>query len=146
MTGSPKTINVAVANNDTAAQVAGKIRTDLGNDADVSAMFDVSGSGANVILTKKDEAPNDATLNISIDNGTCSGLTAAPTSANTTAGVEEDWGTAVPVCHAQVRAGFGPPVAATGQNGDIWHDLDADEWYGPKANGSWPGPAADIEA
>ena len=30
---------------------------------------------------------NDATLNISIDNGTCAGLTTAGTSADTTAGV-----------------------------------------------------------
>lgn len=59
----------------------------LAADPDVSAFFLVSGTGANVVLTTKASQVNDATLNISIANGTCTGLTAAPTSANTTAGV-----------------------------------------------------------
>jgi hypothetical protein len=87
MTGSPKTFNVAVANNDTAAQVAGKIRTALAADAAVTALFTVGGAGADVVLTRLAGAANDSTLNISIANGTCTGLTAAPTSANTTPGV-----------------------------------------------------------
>lgn len=87
MTGSPKTILVAVANNDTAAQVAGKIRTALGSDSDVIALFTVGGATDKVILTRTINAANDATLNIATANGTCTGLTAAPTSANTTAGV-----------------------------------------------------------
>lgn len=87
MTGSPKTLNVAVALDDTSSQVAGKIRTSLRADVDVSALYLTSGSGSLVILTKKVNAANDATLNVSIDNGTSVGLTAALTSANTTAGV-----------------------------------------------------------
>jgi hypothetical protein len=87
MTGSPKTIPVAVANNDTAAQVAGKIRTALGLDAAVTALFAISGSTDKVILTRLIGAADDATLNISIDNGTCSGLTPALTSADTTPGI-----------------------------------------------------------
>lgn len=87
MTNSPKTIPVAVLNTDTASVVGGKIRTALGADVDVIAFFTVSGAGANVILTRRAAAANDATLNISIDNDTCTGLTAAPTSSNTTAGV-----------------------------------------------------------
>jgi hypothetical protein len=91
MTGSPKTKSVAVANNDTADQVAEKIRLALAADADIAdestGFFTVSGATNKVILTAKTNAANDATLNISIDNGTCTGLTAAPTSANTTAGV-----------------------------------------------------------
>lgn len=90
MTGSPKTINVAVLALDDAATVAGKIRTALEADADVTALFAVSGTGADVVLTKLVPAANDATLNVSIDNGTCTGLTTAPTSANTTAGVQYD--------------------------------------------------------
>jgi hypothetical protein len=86
MTGTPKTISVAVTNGDSASTVGGKIRTALGLDADVIALFAISGAGANVVLTKYASA-NDATLNISIDNGTCTGLTSAPTSTNTTAGV-----------------------------------------------------------
>lgn len=87
MTGSPKTIAVAVANNDTAALVAGKIRTALGLDADVGALFTIGGATDKIILTKTIAIANDSTLNIATDNGTCTGLTAAPTSANTTAGV-----------------------------------------------------------
>jgi hypothetical protein len=83
---SPKTISVAVTNGDTASVVGGLVRTALAFDTDVAAMFLVSGSGANVVLTKHVAAANDSTLNIAIDNGTCTGLTAAPTSTNTTAG------------------------------------------------------------
>jgi hypothetical protein len=93
MTNSPKTIPVAVANNDTAAQVAGKIRTALAADTDVAAFFTVGGSTTAVILTSKVAAANDATMNIDIDNGTSSGLTTAHTSANTTPGVSAElWG------------------------------------------------------
>jgi hypothetical protein len=86
MSNSPKTFNVAVANDDTASQVAEKIRVALVYSADVAAQFLVSGSGTEVKLTAHVSRANDSTLNISIANGTCSGLTSAPTSANTTAG------------------------------------------------------------
>jgi hypothetical protein len=93
MANSPKTIPVAVANNDTAAQVAGKIRTALGADTDVAAFFTVGGSTTAVILTSKAAAANDSTMNIDVDNGTSSGLTTAHTSANTTPGVSaQSWG------------------------------------------------------
>lgn len=85
MTGSPKTKSVAVLENDTAADVAGKIRTALGLDADITALFDVSGATDKVILTAKTVTTNDATLNIAIDNDTCAGLTPVTTSTNTTA-------------------------------------------------------------
>lgn len=87
MANSPKTVSVAVTNGDSASTVGGKIRTALAADADVKAFFDVSGSGADVVLTTKIARGNDTTINISIANGTCTGLTSAPTSANTTAGV-----------------------------------------------------------
>lgn len=77
----------AVVSGDTASQVAGKIRTALAADADVSDFFNVSGSGADVVLTAKVAAANDATMNIAIANGTCAGLTDDATSADTTAGV-----------------------------------------------------------
>jgi len=41
-----------------------------------------------VVLTRLIAAANDATGNINIANGTCTGLTAAGTSANTVAGVD----------------------------------------------------------
>lgn len=84
---SPKAISVAVANNDTASQVATKIRTALNADPEVGDHFDVGGSAANVSLTAKVAAANDATLNIAYANDTSSGLTNDATSDNTTAGV-----------------------------------------------------------
>jgi len=91
LTASPTSANTtAGVAPDNASAVAGKIRTALGADTDVTALFGVSGSGANVVLTRSAKVANDATLNISIDNGTCTGLTAAPTSTNTTAGAVPD--------------------------------------------------------
>lgn len=90
MGNSPKTVTVAVANDDSAEIVAGKIRDALGLDADVSAFFTISGAGTYVVLTAKTKAANDATMNISIDNDTCTGLTPAPTSVDTVAGVAPD--------------------------------------------------------
>jgi len=86
MGNSPKAVSVAVTNGDTASIVGGLVRSALAFDSDVAALFLVSGSGANVVLTKHLAAANDTTLNIAIANGTCTGLTAAPTSTNTTAG------------------------------------------------------------
>jgi hypothetical protein len=86
MSASPKTVTFAVANNDTAAQVAGKARTALAADGDVNDFFTVGGTGADVILTAINEAANDATMSVVIDDGTSNGLTAA-TSADTTPGV-----------------------------------------------------------
>lgn len=86
MPNSPKTFSVAVSLSDNASTVAGLIRTALAFDADVTATFAVSGATDKVILTAHITQANDTTLNISIDNDTCTGLTAAPTSANTQAG------------------------------------------------------------
>jgi hypothetical protein len=90
MTGSPKTKVVAVLENDTAAAWAAKVRAALTADADIAALFTVGGSGASIILTRKTPAANDTTLNIALDNGTCTGITTAASSANTTAGVGYD--------------------------------------------------------
>jgi len=87
MNGSPKAVSVAVLVDDTAADVAGKIRVALAADADVGDFFTVSGAGANVVLTAKNTAANDATMNIAYTNGTCTGLTPDATSDDTTAGV-----------------------------------------------------------
>jgi hypothetical protein len=85
--GSPRIILVAVTNADTASVWAGKVRTALSNDVEVSDAYIVSGAGASIVLTARHTAPNDTTLNIALDNDTCTGITPAPTSANTTAGV-----------------------------------------------------------
>jgi len=84
---SPLVVSVAVANSDSDATVAGKIRVALLANATVKAKFEVSGATTAVILTANSAAANDATLNVATIDGTCVGLTAAATSANTTAGV-----------------------------------------------------------
>lgn len=84
--GSPITVSVAVLENDTAADWAAKVRAALTAHAVISAFYIVGGSTTAISLTARNTAANDTTLNISLDNGTCTGITAAPTSANTTAG------------------------------------------------------------
>jgi hypothetical protein len=99
MAGSPLTLNVPVALNDTAAQWAAKVRTALAANVTIAARFDVSGTSTAIILTRKPSSTlsdgvtsvpirlaNDDDLNISLDNGTCTGITTAATSANTTEG------------------------------------------------------------
>jgi hypothetical protein len=86
MTGSPKTISVAVLLNDTAAVWAGKVRTALAADSAVTALYEVGGAAAVIKLTRKVPVANDTSLNISLDNGTCTGITTAASSADTTAG------------------------------------------------------------
>ena len=86
MGNSPKAVTVAVASLDSASTVAQAARYALAIDTDVSLMFLVGGSGANVTLTRRIDAENDSTLNLAIANGTCTGLTASPTSTQVTAG------------------------------------------------------------
>ena len=83
---SPITLSVAVSLSDTATAVGGKVRTALNANAEILSVFSVSGASANVVLTRVAPASNDATLNVSITNGTSAGLTPVPTSTNTTAG------------------------------------------------------------
>lgn len=86
VTGSPLTLAVAVANNDTASQVATKVRAALNAETAITDVFTVGGSNADVSLTTKNMVDNDATLNIAYDNGTATGLTPDATSAATQAG------------------------------------------------------------
>lgn len=100
LTGSP--LNVAVplttAAQTTAALIATAARTALAANAAIAAMFTVGGTSANITLTRRTTgsftvptgtlylyAANDTSLNIEIPAGL--GVTAAPTSTNTTAGV-----------------------------------------------------------
>lgn len=99
MTGSPKAISVAVANSDTPTLWAAKVRTALTADTDVGGRFTVNGTTTAIVLNRKPtyvvsgdithhvHPATDATLNVAIATGTATGITAAPTSANTTAGV-----------------------------------------------------------
>jgi hypothetical protein len=85
MNSSPRTVIFGVSNSDTDAQVAGKTRTALSNDPEVSDFFLVSGASTAVILTARHTAANDTTMNLEISNDTSTGITTTQ-SANTTAG------------------------------------------------------------
>jgi CSLREA domain-containing protein len=86
MNNSPKTLNVAVLAGDNAATVAGKMRTALSGDPDISAFFTVSGATDQIVLTAITAAANDGTLNIATANGTSSGLSPQGSSTDTTTG------------------------------------------------------------
>jgi len=86
MPNSPKTITVVVGAGITADAAAALFRATLALDGDVTTAFVVSGATDKIILTDHYDRANDTSLNIATDNDTCTGLTAAPTSANTTAG------------------------------------------------------------
>ena len=119
VTGSPITLNVPVALNDTASQWAEKVRVALAANTAIAARFAISGTGTSIIADALPEITiagipfrlaNNSTLNISLANGTCTGITTAATSANTTAGVVTSgckviggggldvWGDALPAC------------------------------------------------
>lgn len=85
--GSPLLVPVAVANNDTASQVATKVRAALNLVTAITSYYTVGGTGVEVSLTTLTAAANDPTLNIASATGTAIGLTPAASSVNTTAGV-----------------------------------------------------------
>lgn len=91
VTGSPLAISVPVVAADTPTVVAAKAAVVFNATAAVSTHFTASSNAANLILTAKKAAANDATLNIAYTNGTCTGLTPDATSDDTTAGVKADW-------------------------------------------------------
>ena len=87
LVGSPLTLSVPLLLTDnTASLVATKIRAALTANTAIASIFTVGGTGADITLTAKIAIADDATLNISVANGTCAGITAAPTSADTTGG------------------------------------------------------------
>jgi hypothetical protein len=88
VTGSPLTVSVAVTTAlTTATLVAGAIRTALQAETAITDHYTIGGTGATITATAIEKAANDATLNISTANGTCTGITTAATSVDTTAGV-----------------------------------------------------------
>lgn len=85
---TPEVVNVAITNGDTATVAGGKFRAALLANDNINQNFIVGGSTTAVTLSPRKNAPNDSTLNIAIATGSATGVTAAATSANTTAGVE----------------------------------------------------------
>ena len=87
MDSSPLAIDVPVTLGQTASQWMATVRNYFSTTPQVQMYFSVSGSGADMILTRRSPyAGNDSTLNIAIAQTTATGITAAPTSVNTTAG------------------------------------------------------------
>jgi len=87
MANSPITLSVPVSSGDSAATVASKVNAALAQNSDITDFFTISpDNGRYVRLTAKVAADNDPTMNISIANGTCTGLTAIPTSTVDAAG------------------------------------------------------------
>lgn len=77
MTGSPITLAVGVALNDSAAVVAQKIREAMLANSYIAGLWGIAGTGTNIVLTKLASGANDSTAAVSIANGTCAGLTAS---------------------------------------------------------------------
>lgn len=94
MTNSPKDVTVAVTTDDnTAAEVAAKVRAALQADANVghatTGFFTVSGADADIILTAKTPAANDSSMAMALQAADGSTVTVGA-SGNTTAGVPYD--------------------------------------------------------
>jgi hypothetical protein len=96
LNGGPVTLAVPVLSGDTAAVWAGKVREALIANAPISFYYDISGSSTTILITAKPVNVRDgvniypgniSSLNLSLDNGTCTGITPATTSASTTSGV-----------------------------------------------------------
>lgn len=93
MSNSPKAVTIALTtDDDTAAEVAAKVRAALEADEDVNAFFTVGGTGAAVVITAKTPAANDATMAFGyVDTGSTSATFGSST--NTTAGVAKETAT-----------------------------------------------------
>ncbi len=86
LTGSPIVITVAITSGWTATQQGAAFRAALRANDYVMQQYEVSGSTTGIVITDRFYRASDGTLNIAIGAGT-TGITAVPSSANTTAGV-----------------------------------------------------------
>jgi len=88
---SPLVITFPVTSGQVPSSWMATARAYFSTTPSIQQFFNVSGTGADLVLTRKSPyASNDTTLNMAIANDTCTGITAAPTSTNTTAGVALD--------------------------------------------------------
>lgn len=90
MSNSPKDVVVAIGGeDDTVEEVGALVRAALELDADVISFFEVSGSGANVILTALVPAANDGTVDFGYVDTDTTGVTFGASTA-TEAGVAKE--------------------------------------------------------
>lgn len=83
----PRVLLVDVLTGNNASVIATKVRSALLADPLVNEHFVITLATADVVGTARVGAYNDSTLNIAIENGTCTGIVPAPTSAATTQGL-----------------------------------------------------------
>ena len=86
MTNSPKTVyveNLTTTEHTTATLIAAAFAKALANDPDVCTAVHVAQSGAQIKLITLDEQATDATMNFTIENDTCTGITNSTTSTLT---------------------------------------------------------------
>ncbi|WP_164976122.1 SMP-30/gluconolactonase/LRE family protein [Oleiharenicola lentus] len=84
LTNSPITLNVPVAATDEPATWAAKVVTALNGNTTLAARYTASSSGALITLTYLSGVDDSSVANLSLDNGTCTGITPAPTSTAST--------------------------------------------------------------
>jgi hypothetical protein len=92
ITGGQKGVNVPVVAGDTPNMWAEKVRVALSNDSEIGLKFEVRGELDQITLVRRSissglYAAFDATLNISLANGTCTGITPAPKSVDVKDGI-----------------------------------------------------------
>ncbi len=126
ITGSPLTISVPVALADTASLVGGKVRSALTATTAISSLYTISGSGTNIVLTKKVTTTDDATLNVELFavSSTAVGSVNVASSADTTVGV-------APTANFIINNGadltvFVPTKTYDGTSGKTFDDLATD--------------------
>jgi hypothetical protein len=87
MNDSPKDVNVEVTgDDDTANEVATKIRAALNLDDDVSGFFTIGGSDADIVITAKEKVADDATMAMALQDADGTSVTVGA-SADTETGV-----------------------------------------------------------
>lgn len=121
--GSPLAISVALANDDTAQEVAGKVRNELRATAAVTTSFDIAGEDEYVVLIRNTKAANDATLNIASIDDTCTGLTAQANSADTLEGSVSGAGDAELIITGSDLAGSPLTVLVAVLDGDTTEEV-----------------------
>jgi hypothetical protein len=92
ITGGQKGVNVPVVAGDTPNMWAEKVRVALSNDSEIILKFEIRGELNQITLVRRSissglYAAFDATLNISLANGTCTGITPAPKSVDVKDGI-----------------------------------------------------------
>lgn len=84
--GSPVSVNFAVLLGDNEDATALAARYAIALTAAIADQYQVSGTSDVIILTDRFDRADDTSLNIATSDGTCTGITAAATSADTQAG------------------------------------------------------------